>query len=252
MTARSLSGELLSDDSFLEPASFCLGGDGALVAECHRASVCHESEFVTGSFVLYEALRWEPRRGYFLLEHHLRRLERSATHFRFGVDIEAVRRELSAFATELPQRERKVRLEVSKDGGIVLEHEDVRPSTPVRVALAGEPVASDDVFLRHKTSRREVYERARAAHPGAEDVLLWNERRELTETCSANVVLEIDDRKLTPPVSSGLLPGTFRAHLLEQREIEECVLTLEALDHASTLFLINSVRRWCEVQLVGR
>jgi len=211
-----------------------------------------ESRFMTDSFVLYEALRWEPPDGYFLLEQHLRRLERSASHFRFVVDIEDVRRELSAFATELPQRARKVRLEVSKDGAIALNAEDVKPSTPVRVALAGEPVASDDVFLRHKTSRREVYERARADHPGAQDVLLWNERRELTEACSANVVLEIEGRRLTPPVSSGLLPGTFRAHLLEQNEIEECVLTLETLDRASAVFLINSVRRWCEARLLGR
>ena len=207
---------------------------------------------MTDGFVLYEALRWEPPDGYFLLEQHLRRLERSASHFRFGVDIEDVRRELSAFATGLPQRARKVRLEVSKDGAIALNDEDVKPSTPVRVALAGDPVASDDEFLRHKTSRRGVYERARAAHPGAEDVLLWNERREITETCSANVVLEIEGRKLTPPVCSGLLPGTFRAHLLEQNEIEECVLTLDSLDRASALFLINSVRRWCEARLPGR
>jgi len=210
-----------------------------------------ESRFMTDSFVLYEALRWEPPDGYFLLEQHLRRLERSASHFRFVVDVEDVRRELSAFATGLPQRARKVRLEVSKDGAIALNDEDVKPSTPLRVALAGEPVASDDVFLRHKTSRREVYECARAAHPGAQDVLLWNERRELTEACSANVVLEIEGRRLTPPVSSGLLPGTFRAHLLEQNDIEESVLTLETLDRASAVFLINSVRRWCEARLLG-
>lgn len=207
---------------------------------------------MTDGFVLYESLLWEPTNGYFLLQHHLRRLERTAGHFRFAVDLEAVRRQLSDFATGLPVGPRKVRLEVSADGTLALKDEDVKPSSPVRIALADGPVDSSDVFLRHKTSRREVYLRALAAHPDAQDVLLWNERRELTETCSANVVLEIEGRRLTPPVSCGLLAGTFRAHLLEQGAIEEQVLPAESLEQASALFVINSVRRWCEGRLIGR
>jgi para-aminobenzoate synthetase/4-amino-4-deoxychorismate lyase len=202
-------------------------------------------------FSLYEGLLWEPPDGYFLLERHLRRLERSAAHFRFAVDVDAVRERLRELAAGLPERPRKVRLEVSSDGAVALEDVDLKPSTPVRVALADEPVDSGDEFLRHKTSRRTVYERALAAHPEAQDVLLWNERRELTETCSANLVLEIDGRRLTPQLSSGLLAGTFRGHLLERGEIEEQILPLDALERATGLFLVNSVRRWCEIRLVG-
>ncbi|HJO22993.1 MAG: aminotransferase class IV [Myxococcota bacterium] len=204
------------------------------------------------SFVLYEGILWEPPNGYFLLDHHLERLKRSAAHFDFAVDLEAVRSELAEFARQLPSGPRKVRLEASKGGALVLEHETVKPAAPLRIALADEPVSSGDVFLRHKTSRREVYERARAAHPDADDVLLWNERRELTETTTANVVLEIGNERLTPPVSSGLLAGTFRSHLLERGEIIERVLPLDALEETAGLFLINSVRRWREGHLVDR
>ncbi len=202
------------------------------------------------AFQLYEGLLWEPPRGYFLLEHHLARLESSAAHFHFAVDLTKVRKRLSELEADLPEQPRKVRLEVSADGGIVLEDEPVKPSTPVRVALASEPVHSGDEFLRHKTSRRSVFERALAAHPEAADVLLWNERRDLTEACSANVVLEIGGQKLTPPLSSGLLPGTFRRHLLERGEIQEEILPVEAVGRASRLFLVNSVRRWCEIRLL--
>jgi para-aminobenzoate synthetase/4-amino-4-deoxychorismate lyase len=207
---------------------------------------------MAGEFVLYEGLLWEPPKGYFLLERHMRRLERSAAHFRFAVDLDVVRKRLSEFAAGLPDGPRKVRLEASADGTIVLEDVEVKPSTPVRTALAADPVDSGDEFLRHKTSRRDVFERALAARPGAQDVLLWNERRELTETCTANIVLEIDGRRLTPPLSSGLLPGTFRSHLLEQGEAEEEILPIDRIDEAEGLWLINSVRRWCEMELVGR
>jgi branched-subunit amino acid aminotransferase/4-amino-4-deoxychorismate lyase len=201
-------------------------------------------------FVLFEALLWEPPRGYFLLERHLHRLERSAAHFRFRVDMGLVQIRLAEYATRLRDQPRKVRLELSADGAILLEDVDVKPSTTVRVALAAEPVDSRDEFLRHKTSRRAVYERAIEARPQVQDVVLWNERGELTETCTANLVLEIDGRRLTPPVESGLLPGTFRGQLLEDGTIAEAILPIDALERATGRYLVNSVRRFCELRLV--
>jgi branched-subunit amino acid aminotransferase/4-amino-4-deoxychorismate lyase len=195
------------------------------------------------TFELYEAMLWEPPGGYFLLERHLCRLERSAAHFRFRIDIGLVQIRLAEFATRLPARPRKVRIEVSADGALFLEDVDVKPSHEVRLALATDPVDSRDEFLRHKTSRRDVYTRALAAHPDAQDVLLWNERGELTESCTSNLVVELDGRRLTPPVASGLLPGTFRAQLLDEGAIEERILPVDALARATSLALINSVRR---------
>jgi branched-subunit amino acid aminotransferase/4-amino-4-deoxychorismate lyase len=204
------------------------------------------------SFELYEALLWEPPGGYFLLERHLRRLERSAAHFRFRIDIGLVQIRLAEFATKLPAHPRKVRLEVSADGTLFLEDVDVKPSSQVQLALAADPVDSRDEFLRHKTSRREVYTRALAAHPHAHDVLLWNERGELTESCTSNVVVDLDGRRLTPQVASGLLPGTFRAQLLDEGAIAEEVIPVDALARATAVTLINSVRRFSPATLLPR
>ena len=198
---------------------------------------------------LLEALLWEPGEGYFLLEHHLRRLARSAARFGYPADAQALRKELARFAESLPAQPRKLRVELAADGGIFLEHVDVKPSSLVRAALARDPVDSADELLRHKTTRREVYERALATRPGFADVMLWNERGELTETIAGNVVVELDGKRLTPAASSGLLPGTFREFLLERREIEEAVLPLATLARASRLWFVNSVRRWCPLQV---
>ena len=152
-------------------------------------------------FELYEALLWEPGSGYFLLDAHLQRLARSAKHFRFALDL-ARARARAARVRGAACRASRARCGSSSrpTARSWLEHVDVKPSTPVRVALAATPVDSGDEFLRHKTSRRGVYERALASRPDAQDVLLWNERRELTESCASNLVLEIDGRRLTPPV----------------------------------------------------
>ena len=85
------------------------------------------------------------------------------------------------------------------------------------VQLAAEPIDSTDPFLYHKTTNRRVYDRALASRPGAADVLLFNDRNELTESTIANLIVEVDGSLLTPPVRCGLLPGTARARLLRRR-----------------------------------
>ena len=80
----------------------------------------------------------------------------------------------------------------------------------------------DDVFLYHKTTNRAIYDRARKG--GADDVCLWNEDGEITESTIANIVIELDGRRVTPPVDCGLLAGTFRGELLERGDLSEQVV----------------------------
>ena len=80
--------------------------------------------------------------------------------------------------------------------------------------------------------------------PTCDDVILWNPSREITEATTANIVADVRGTLVTPPISCGLLAGTFRAELLARGEIQEHVLTLEDLRSASRLWLINSVYEW--------
>jgi branched-subunit amino acid aminotransferase/4-amino-4-deoxychorismate lyase len=56
------------------------------------------------------------------------------------------------------------------------------------------------------------------ACPDCDDLLFFNERGELTESSIANVVVEVEGKLVTPPVSAGLLAGTFRAQLIDDDE----------------------------------
>ena len=118
------------------------------------------------------------------------------------------------------------------------------------MALAAEPVDSTDSLLYHKTTHRATYNRQLAARPDCDDVVLYNERGELTECCIGNLVLERDGVRYTPPVESGLLAGTFRAELVAQGQLCERPLPIGELARADALYLINSVRRWVELELV--
>ena len=83
--------------------------------------------------------------------------------------------------------------------------------------------------------------------PDAHDAIVWNLRDELSETCIANLVRELDAELATPHHQSGLLPGTLREELIERNQIIERVLTLDDLRAASRVWTINSVRGWDEV-----
>ncbi|MCS7207973.1 MAG: aminodeoxychorismate synthase component I [Fimbriimonadales bacterium] len=207
-------------------------------------------------FALLETLLWRPCRGYFLLERHLRRLQRSADYFGFPLDVAAVREQLLCVAqTRLSVQNRsdacatgrafRVRLLVDRHGTARLEYAPLEPTPKVwRVALAPEPIDPHDVFLYHKTTRREVYERARAARPNCDDVILWNPRGAITESTVANVVVNLNGRLYTPPTECGLLGGVYREHLIERGKLQERVITIQELQHAKALYLINSVRGW--------
>ena len=197
-------------------------------------------------FHLLESLLWTPEEGYALRVEHLRRLADSAEYFGYPLDLAKIERRLDALAAELGAPG-KVRLLVGPDGAVRVEARPLAEGAlpePLRVGLARAPVDSGDVWLYHKTTRRAAYEAARAARPDCDEVILWNERGELTEATTSNVVLELDGGHWTPPLSAGLLAGTLRARLLAEGTIAERTLTPADLARADRVWLINSVRGW--------
>jgi para-aminobenzoate synthetase / 4-amino-4-deoxychorismate lyase len=200
---------------------------------------------------LLETLLWEPGAGYFLLDGHLDRLAKSAAYFGFRCDQDAVRRSLDAAASAAPPKPHRVRMTVGRAGEIDIACEPLRPlADPVRVGVAAEPVDSREPLLYHKTTRRDVYARAAAGRPDCDDVLLVNERGELTESTVANLVVELDGARWTPPLVCGLLPGVYRAELLRRGEVRERVLRPEDLARADAVWLVSSVRRWRRATVV--
>lgn len=204
-------------------------------------------------FGLIETLRWTPVKGYFLLDEHLRRLRDSAIWAGIRLQAGAAQAVLQAAAADFPQAAQRVRLELATDGDLRVEAAPM--DWPGRrlwtLALAETPVDAADPMLFHKTTRRDIYEQARAQHPAADDVLLWNRRGELTETTVANIAFLRGGQWHTPPLCCGLLPGTYRAALLRQGRIREGVLRREDLAATPALAVFNSVRGWLAARLIA-
>lgn len=215
---------------------------------CTKSKVLNQPQFE-----LLETLLWTSGE-YFLLDFHLQRLQTSADYFAFQVDIDRVCDRLSIAARNLPLLPHKIRLCVSKRGELRLETavlDDDRSPRSLQVALADSPVNSADIFLYHKTTNRSMYERKKQQFPEFDEVLLWNEKGELTEFCTGNLIVELGGEWYTPPIACGLLAGTYRRYLLQQGKVQERIIHREELPSCSRIFLINSVRQMCEAIMTG-
>lgn len=203
-------------------------------------------------FSLFETLLWTPKEGYFLLGRHIARITDSASYFGFTSESadfteKNVRKVLSDVVEGLDSAQR-VRLMMNQQGELTAETNDFQASDKVfKVSLANNSINSNDAFMFHKTTDRTIYHNALIN--GYDDVLLFNEKDELTEFTIGNLVVRIDGELFTPPISCGLLPGTFRAELVASGAVKERVLYKQDLAKFEAIFLINSLRKWVRVLL---
>ena len=205
-------------------------------------------------FSLIETLRWEPEAGFVRLRLHLARLSRSARRIGFPdpTDATANLEEAVTGATTA----RRMRLTLDRLGQIEVTTAPFAPTpagTEWKVRIAETRLDSADKLLRMKTTRRGVYETARAEYPSSEahEVLLLNERGEVCEGTITSVFLDDGSGVLrTPPISCGLLAGVLRTELICQRKARVGRISVNDLT-AGKLYMGNSLRGLIPARLVG-
>lgn len=203
-------------------------------------------------FSLIETMLWQPDAGFLRLDQHLRRLARSADALGFRQPQDAKGRLEKEVTGSDPLRVRLVMTYRGKMEVTATAFEPVPKETVWRLKLAKTRLQSEDSLFRHKTTRREPYEAARAefTKEEADEVILLNERGEVCEGTITNIFAEAaDGMLLTPPLTSGLLPGVLRAELIRERKARGEVLKLDDLRHRK-LFVGNSLRGLIPAELV--
>ena len=194
-------------------------------------------------FRILETMHWGGE--YRHLEDHIARMRESAEYFDFCFDETRVRGALQDLAARLPSAPQRVRMTLTQEGTLELQHQEYVDERFGRVRISPQVVSSGDRFLFHKTTNRGLYddEWMAAQDAGCDDALFFNEKGELTEGARHNVFVVKDGVWRTPPISCGLLPGTCRARILrEQPDASEAILTLSDLLNADGIYLCNSVR----------
>ena len=199
-------------------------------------------------FDLIETMRFDPDEGIAELERHLDRLRASSADLDFKFDRHAARNELQA-ATFGRKARAMVRLLLSRSGAMAIQVKpyDEPAELPVSVAVRPLPVEPSDFRLRHKTTDRRFYDRARKEDRAYETVFTDADGR-LTEGSRTNVFVERGGKLLTPPLERGILPGILRAKLIDEGRAEEADLTPRDLEGG--FFVGNIVRGLVPAKLV--
>jgi len=221
-----------------------------------------KARFLTGlqnDFDIFETMYATPSGGIRHRDRHLKRLAASAAYFGFPWDEKAANAYMDAAGAMLEPEHAayRVRLAINPSGAFAVQHAPLTPlNEPVRVLLADDATNSGDLFLRHKTSIRARYDAAwrDAETQGAFDTLFFNERGELTEGGRSSVFVRVNGQWLTPPLSSGVLPGVMRSVLLDDPEwnASEAVITRAMLDTADDLVICNALRGAVHATITGR
>lgn len=243
-------------------AHFRLGVGGGVVwdstAEGEWDEAWAKARFLAATrrtFSLTEAVLWTATEGLTLVAEHEARLGQACLDFGGTLPKGALRRALTAEVERLTTLGApgplKLRVLVAPDFSLRVEGEALSPvADELTATLAQRALGPESLlFRRYKTTERSIYESAKVA--GVDQTIHYNDRGELTESTSMNLVLEKGGRFLTPAASSGLLQGTLRARLLAEGRIEEAILPGEALASADRIWLINSIRGWKPVRLIG-
>ena len=203
------------------------------------------------AFHLIETIRVE-KQGALFLELHLARMKASALFFNFKWDntVEAdVQKVLKKYKDTFPA---KLRICLYFSGEITITinpYQDVFVGEK-KIWLYPEPVASDYIYLYHKSSNRHFYDDtfAEASALGYREAIYLNERGELTEGSRTNIFLQQGDQIYTPPLYCGVLKGIYRKHLLNTLpNVSEKMLFEKDLRDADKIWCVNVLRKQEEV-----
>ncbi len=194
----------------------------------------------------------------FALRRHLERLARSAVGMRLPVPDPGILREAVddvVAANGLSHG----RLRITVTGGpgpLGSDRGHARPTVIVAGAeLPPWPPTTDVVVVPWPRNERgalvglktvsygeNVVALAYARDRGAGEAVFGNLAGNLCEGTGTNVFVGVGGRLVTPPLSSGCLPGVTRDLLLEELEVAEDDLPLPALGAADEAFVSSSTR----------
>lgn len=191
-----------------------------------------------------------------LWNRHGDRLEASARSLGFACDRKAIE---ATLRRRVAQWHREglgacvIRLLLEMSGVVTLHH---RPcptfAKTLRVRVAAHRVDRFNHLLRHKTTRRQPFDRALAlakAH-GEEDVVFLNTRGQVTEGAIRAILVRLGGHWYAPPLADGVLASIWRAQEMARLDAEEKSLSLEEVAGADEVRMGNSVQGGAPVILL--
>ena len=190
---------------------------------------------------LIETFLWDPDEGAPDIDFHLERMCKSAAKLKFKFSVNKIYEKISKIKSQTRLR---CRLTLSLTGKIDISTATLSPSSQIwTLRLSDTILSSSDPWLLHKSTNRGLYDSERAKLPdGIDEFIYLNERHEVCEGTITNIFAKIAGQWLTPPLSSGCLPGVLRRKKIEAGSCKVKIITFSDLKNAEKIRVGNALR----------
>lgn len=194
---------------------------------------------------IFETLKWTKDKGFWRLENHLQRMEKSAINFNIKYDREIILSALNNVAQNIYWNEARIKIKINDEGHEIEIAEFIPNDKIYKITLSKTIMNSKNIWLYHKTTNREIYDKEwqKYSDLGFDEIIYLNENGELTEGSRTNIFLDFGDGILyTPEIKSGVLSGILRAELIENGKAIEKMLQLDDIYAAQHIYVGNALR----------
>ena len=191
---------------------------------------------------------WDPEKGAPDINLHLERMCKSAANLKFKFEISEIKQKIVKIKSLSRLR---CRLTLRFDGKINLTTAPLISNSKNWILGLSETILnSSDPWLLHKSSNRALYDAERANLPdGIDEFIYLNERNEVCEGTITNIFVKKAGQWLTPPLSSGCLPGVLRRKKIEDGSCQVKIVTFSDLHDAEKIIVGNALRGEIEAVL---
>jgi len=175
------------------------------------------------------------------LTRHMRRALESAMELGISLPSEEfIRTEIIRILTENPHEIGRLRLSFGKNLFHLSHDVYIEQTEPARLNFYSQTVRGAVHKQFPYDYRFSLIEAAN--DEGFHDSVLFNEKNEITETAVANLVFFISGEWVTPPISSGILPGVVRAIAIEHCGVKVRPIHVSEIPEVECAFMLSSLR----------
>jgi len=214
--------------------------NGALVPI--EESECNDKGWMMGNGV-FETIKTVENKPW-ALSRHMRRAVTSAQQLGLQIPTEdLVRNSVENLLDTQQHAHGLLRLSFGKNGNwsaVHLAYEPVNHGAKLltydkEIVVQGQPIKSYPY-----THRLEILEAIKSL--GADEAIVCNDKGKICEGSVTNLLLRIDDKWVTPPISDGVLPGVMRALVIEYCGVSVRSIDRSEISRVQSAFLLSSLR----------
>jgi branched-chain amino acid aminotransferase len=207
-----------------------------------QESDCNDKGWLSGTGV-FETIKTVENKPW-AMSRHMRRAVTSAQQLGFRIPSEdLVRNAVEQLCINQQYPFGLLRLSFGQNGNwsaVHLPYEAAKQGAKLltydrAIAVQGQPMKSYPYDYR-----LEILEAIKAL--GADEAIVCNDAGKICEGSVTNLLLRIDDKWVTPPISDGVLPGVMRALVIEYCGVSVRSIDKSEIQQIQSAFLLSSLR----------